>query len=137
MHIFMKSLYWATATSAAALLTAAAIGADLNRPADVDAITAIEGQLAKLNTMKELIQYYAPDAIVYDAYAPGVFRGTKRIFNGFEQQFALGQSFTGAIPDMNILSDGKFACAAMQMQFDYTLKNGTKGAITMRQLDAF
>jgi ketosteroid isomerase-like protein len=137
MQIFMKSFYWAAATSAAALLTAAAIGADLNRPADVDAITAIEGQLAKLNTMKELIQYYAPDAIVYDAYAPGVFRGTKRIFDGFEQQFALGQSFTGAIPDMNVVSDGKFACAAMQVHFDFTLKNGTKGSITMRQLDAF
>jgi ketosteroid isomerase-like protein len=137
MQIFMKSVYWAAATSAAALLTAAAIGADLNRPADVDAITAIEGQLAKLNTMKELIQYYAPDAIVYDAYAPGVFRGTKRIFDGFEQQFALGQSFTGAIPDMNVVSDGKFACAAMQVHFDFTLKNGTKGSITMRQLDAF
>src|SRR6202453_2286654 len=139
MHIFTKSLYRVAATSAAVLLTAAAaaFGADLNRPADVDAITAIEGQLAKVNTMKGLIQYYAPDAIVYDAYAPGVFRGTKRIFNGFEQQFALGQSFTGAIPDMNILSDGNFACAAMQLHFDYVLKNGTKGAITMRQLDAF
>ncbi len=139
MHIFGKSPYWAAAAGAAALWTASAsaTAVDFNKPADVDAITAIEGQLAKLNTMKELIQYYAPQAIVYDAYAPGVFRGTKRIFDGFEQQFALGQSFTGAIPDMNILSDGKFACAAMQMQFDYTLKDGTKGAITMRQLDAF
>ncbi len=99
MHIFTKSLYWVTAAGAAALLTASATGADLNRPADVEAITAIEGQLAKLNTMKELIQYYAPQAVVYDAYAPGVYRGTKSIFNGFEQQFAQGQSFTGAIPD--------------------------------------
>jgi ketosteroid isomerase-like protein len=118
-------------------VSAAAGGFDFNRPADIDAITAIEGQLAKLNTMKELIRYYAPEAVVYDAYAPGVYRGTKQIFDGFEQQFAQGQSFTGAIRDMNILSDGKLACAAMQLHFDFTLKNGTSGAITLRQLDAY
>ena len=110
---------------------------NLNRTADVDAITAIEGQLAKLNTMKELIQYYAPDAVVYDAYAPGVYRGTKQIFDGFEQQFAQGTALRVLFRDMNILSDGKLACAAMQMHFDFILKNGTSGAITMRQLDAF
>jgi ketosteroid isomerase-like protein len=139
MHSLTKSVLQVIAVGAAALLTAvaAATGADFNKPTDVAAIKAVEGQLAKLNTMKELIRYYAPQAIVYDAYAPGVFRGTKQIFDGFEQQFAQGQSFTGAIPDMNILSDGKFACAAMQVHFDYTLKNGTQGAITMRQLDAF
>jgi ketosteroid isomerase-like protein len=133
-----KPLYSAAATGAAALsMAAGAAGWDFNRPADVDAVTAIEGQLAKLNTMKELIRYYAPDAVVYDAYAPGVYRGTKQIFDGFEQQFAQGQSFTGAIPDMNVLSDGKFACAAMQLHFNFTMKNGAKGTITLRQLDAF
>jgi ketosteroid isomerase-like protein len=139
MRILTKSVCWRLAAGAAALLAAAAsaTGADFNKPADIDAITGIEGQLAKLNTMKDLIRYYAPEAVVYDAYAPGVYRGTKQIFDGFEQQFAQGQSFTGAIPDMNIISDGKFACSAMQLHFDYTLKNGTKGAITMRQLDAF
>jgi ketosteroid isomerase-like protein len=139
MHNLGKSARQALAAGAAALVTAVAAGAgvDFNKPADIDAITGVEAQLAKLNTMKELIQYYAPQAVVYDAYAPGVFRGTKQIFDGFEQQFAQGQSFTGAIPDMNILSDGKFGCAAMQVHFDYTLKNGTKGSITMRQLDAF
>ena len=139
MLILTKSVCRRLVAGAAALLAAAAsaTAADFNKPADIAAITGIEGQLAKLNTMKELIRYYAPDAVVYDAYAPGVFRGTKRIFDGFEQQFALGQSFTGAIPDMNVVSDGKFACAAMQVHFDFTLKNGTKGSITMRQLDAF
>ena len=134
-----KSLCLAAATCAAPLLTvsAAAGGLDFNRTADIDAITAIEGQLAKLNTMKELIRYYAPESVVYDAYAPGVYRGTKQIFDGFEQQFAQGHSFTGAIRDMNILSDGKLACAAMQIHFDFILKNGTSGAITLRQLDAF
>jgi ketosteroid isomerase-like protein len=139
MRTRTKSVFWAAVTSAAALasVSMAAGSAGFNKPADVDAVTAVEKQLATLNTMKDLIQYYAPEAVVYDAYAPGVYRGTKQIYDGFEQQFAQGQSFTGAIPDMNILSDGKFACAAMQLHFNFTMKNGTKGAITLRQLDAF
>jgi ketosteroid isomerase-like protein len=126
-------------TGTVVLSTASAAHGDggFNKPVDVAAISAIEGRLATLNTMKDLIQYYAPDAVVYDAFAPGVYRGTKQIYDGFEQQFALGESLTGAIPDMNILSDGKLACAAMQIHFDFTMKNGTKGSITLRQLDAF
>jgi ketosteroid isomerase-like protein len=134
-----KPLSWSGAMSAVALLTASvtAGSVSLNRAADVDAVTAIEKQLATLNTMKDLIRYYAPNAVVYDAYAPGVYRGTKQIYDGFEQQFAQGQSFTGSVLDMNILTDGTFACAAMQLHFDFTMKNGTTGAITLRQLDAF
>jgi ketosteroid isomerase-like protein len=135
-----KALYLAAAaTGALALstLSLAAGGATLNRPADVSAVTDIEKKLAKLNTMKDLIQYYAPDAVVFDTFTPGIYRGTKQIYDGFEQQFALGQSFTGEIRDMNILSDGKFACAATQEHFDFVMKNGTKGAITLRQLDAY
>ena len=134
------ALYLAAATAGALALSSGAMaagGATLNKPADVKALTDIEQQLAKLNSMKDLIQYYAPDAVVFDMYAPGIYRGTKQIYDGFEQQFAQGQSFTGEIPDMNILSDGKFACAAMQLHFNFVLKNGTKGAITLRQLDAF
>jgi ketosteroid isomerase-like protein len=135
-----KALYLAAAMSGAlalSTLSPAAGSTTLNRPADVSAVTDIEMKLAKLNTMKDLIQYYAPDAVVFDTYAPGIYRGTKQIYDGFEQQFALGQSFTGAIPDMNILSDGKFACAAMQLHFNFVMKNGAKGTITLRQLDAF
>jgi ketosteroid isomerase-like protein len=134
-----KALYLSAVTGALALTTMslAAGSTTLNRPADVSAVTDIEMKLAKLNTMKDLIQYYAPDAVVFDMYAPGIYRGTKQIYDGFEQQFALGQSFTGEIRDMNVLSDGKFACAAMQEHFNFVMKNGTKGAITLRQLDAF
>jgi ketosteroid isomerase-like protein len=138
MRAANKSFHWvAVAALSAASASPATAGATLNRPGDVDAVTAIEKQLATLNTMKDLIQYYAPDAVVYDLYAPGVYRGTRQIYDGFEQQFAQGQSLTGAIPDMNVLSDGNFACAAMQIHFDFTMKNGTKGSITLRQLDAF
>jgi ketosteroid isomerase-like protein len=142
MRISNKMLHAAAAATATAALTfsAASIasgGAALNTPADVEAITGIEHKLATLNTMKELIRYYAPDAVVFDMYAPGIYRGTKQIYDGFEQQFAQGQSFTGAIRDINVLSDGNFGCAATQQHFDFVMKNGTKGSLTLRQLDAF
>ena len=140
MRAANKLFHWmafAVAALSAASPSPAAAGATFNSPVDVDAVTGIEKQLATLNTMKDLIQYYAPDAVVYDLYAPGVYRGTRQIYDGFEQQFAQGQSVSGAIPDMNVLSDGNFACAAMQIHFDFTMKNGRKGSITLRQLDAF
>jgi ketosteroid isomerase-like protein len=134
-----KALHAGAAAAALAFSTPsiAAGGVALNAPADVGAITGIEQKLSTLNTMKDLIQYYAPDAVVFDMYAPGIYRGSKQIYDGFEQQFAQGQSFTGTIRDINILSDGKFGCAATQQHFDFVMKNGTKGAITLRQLDAF
>jgi ketosteroid isomerase-like protein len=135
-----RGLYLAVAAAGALALSAESTaigGATLNNHADVTAVADIEQKLATINTMKDLIQYYAPDAVVFDMYAPGIYRGTKQIYDGFEQQFAQGQSFTGEIPDMNILSDGKFACAAMQLHFNFVMKNGTKGALTLRQLDAF
>jgi ketosteroid isomerase-like protein len=133
-----KALYLAaTGALAWSTLSLAAGSIALNRQADVTAVTDIEMKLTKLNTMKDLIQYYAPDAVVFDTYAPGIYRGTKQIYDGFEQQFALGQSFTGQVRDINVLSDGNFACAATQEHFDFLMKNGTKGAITLRQLDAY
>src|SRR5208282_2540968 len=97
-RVATKSFQWvavAVAALSAASASPATVGATFNRPVDVDAVTAIEKQLATLNTMKDLIQYYAPDAVVYDLYAPGVYRGTRQIYDGFEQQFAQGQSLTG------------------------------------------
>jgi len=139
MRLSNKALQAAAAAAAMTLSTAspAAGGTALNTPADVKAITGIEHKLATLNTMKDLIHYYAPDAVVFDMYAPGIYRGTKQIYDGFEQQFAQGQSFTSAIRDINVLTDGKFGCAASQQHFDFVMKNGTKGSITVRQLDAF
>jgi len=108
-----------------------------NRPADVAAIGAIEQKLVTLDTMKDLIQYYSPDAIVYDVYAPGVYRGRKQIYDGFEAQFAQGAGFTGEIKDMNILAHGNFACAATHQRFDYKMKDGSSGTLILRQLDAY
>ena len=115
----------------------AAGAAPLNNAADVKSITAIEQELARQPSMKNLIQYYADDAVVLDAYAPGYYRGKKQIYAGFEQQFEQAQGFTGEIADMNIISHGALACAAMQLHFHFKLKTGQEGNLTFRQLDAF
>ena len=115
----------------------AAGAAPLNNAADVKSITAIEQELARQPSMKNLIQYYADDAVVLDAYAPGYYRGKKQIYAGFEQQFEQAQGFTGEIADMNIISHGDLACAAMQLHFHFKLKTGQEGNLTFRQLDAF
>jgi ketosteroid isomerase-like protein len=111
--------------------------APLNNAADVKSITAIEQELARQPSMKNLIQYYADDALVLDAYAPGYYRGKKQIYAGFEQQFEQAQGFTGEIADMNIISHGDLACAALQLHFHFKLKTGQEGNLTFRQLDAF
>ena len=111
--------------------------APLNNAADVKSITAIEQELARQPSMKNLIQYYADDAVVLDAYAPGYYRGKKQIYAGFEQQFEQAQGFTGEIADINIISHGDLACAAMQLHFHFKLKTGQEGNLTFRQLDAF
>jgi ketosteroid isomerase-like protein len=115
----------------------AAGAAPLNKAADVKSITAIEQELARQPSMKNLIQYYADDAIVLDAYAPGYYRGRKQIYAGFEQQFEQAQGFTGEIADINIISHGELACAALQLHFHFKLKTGQEGNLTFRQLDAF
>jgi ketosteroid isomerase-like protein len=108
-----------------------------NHPADVDAITAIEEQLATSTSMDELIDYYADDAVVLDLFAPGYYRGREAIYAGFAPQLAATASYTHEMPDLNIISNGKFACAALQLRFHLTRTDGTQGDITLRQLDAF
>jgi ketosteroid isomerase-like protein len=103
----------------------------------VKAITAIERELAQQPSMKNLIQYYAPGAVVLDAYAPGYYRGSKEIYKGFEQQFEQSAGFTGQIADLSIVSHGELACAALQARFHFKMKSGQEGDLTFRQLDAY
>lgn len=108
-----------------------------NAPDDVAAIEAIETKLATETNMDKLIGHYAPDAIVLDIYAPGIFKGRDQILSGFKAQMDAIQSMTHKMAEMNIATNGNFACAAMQIEFDAVLKGGKKLSLTIRQLDAF
>ncbi|MDE2466376.1 MAG: nuclear transport factor 2 family protein [Alphaproteobacteria bacterium] len=108
-----------------------------NAPNDVSAIEQIEATIQSATDMKKIIDYYAPNAVVLDIYAPGIYRGRKQIMAGFQPQLATIKSMTDNMSEMNVASDGRFACAAMQIGFKTLLKNGKSVAMSVREIDAF
>lgn len=137
----MNSRYKCAATiSCFALLascTATTTAQSFNAPEDVAAIKSIETVLATETSIDKLIGYYAPDATVLDIYAPGIYKGRDQIYAGFAPQMAAIQSMTHRMAEINVATNGNFACAAMQIEFDAVLKGGEKLSLSVRQLDAF
>lgn len=110
--------------------------ASYNTSADVTAITTIETTLDNATDMKGLIGYYAPDALVLDMTEPGIYQGRKQIDAAFTKQFAGVASIKPALQDMNIASDGRFACVAQRVSFHTVMKDGSTFDLSQRQLDA-
>ena len=137
MHSCRLGMLPACAGLLLAMPLARAAKQGFNAPPDVQAITAIENALATDTHMADLIGYYAPDAIVFDIMAPGIYRGRAQIQTAFEQQFVPVASMKTDVQDMNIASDGRFACAALRLRFNMAMKNGTTVIVSTRQLDAF
>ena len=108
-----------------------------NAPADLAAIKLIETTMATETNMDKLIGYYADDATVLDIYAPGIYKGHDQIYAGFAPQMAAIQSMTHRMAEMNVATNGNFACAASQIEFDAVLKDGKKMSLSVRKLDAF
>jgi ketosteroid isomerase-like protein len=108
-----------------------------NAPTDVSAIKKIETTMATETNMDKLIGFYADDATVLDIYAPGIYKGRDQIYAGFAPQMASIQSMTHKVAEMNVATNGNFACAASQIEFDAVLKDGKKMSLSVRQLDAF
>ena len=108
-----------------------------NAPADLAAIKLIETAMATETHMDKLIGYYADDATVLDIYAPGIYKGRDQIYAGFAPQMAAIQSITHRVAEMSVTTNGNFACAASQIEFDAVLKDGKKMSLSVRQLDAF
>jgi ketosteroid isomerase-like protein len=127
--------------SAASAISLCLIGAApsepvFNAPADVAAIRAVEDFLATELNIDKVITRYADNAVVLDIYAPGTFKGRKAIYDGFGPQLAKIRSLTSKTPEMTIATNGNFGCAAMQIAFETTLKDGTQFKMNLRQLDA-
>src|SRR5690606_5731379 len=70
-------------------------------------------------------------------FEPGTFKGTDAIYKGFEEQMSKMQSMKSDMPDINIATNGNFACAAMTLHFNAKMTDGSTTDITLRQLDAF
>lgn len=136
----MKTVKLLGATALGLSLVAAAPKAappPFNAPADVAAIKQIEHVLATELDVEKLIEYYAPDAMVLDIYAPGVFKGRDQIRAGFGPQLAKIKALKHSVPEMAIATNGNFACAAMQVAFETTLQDGRQFKMNVRQLDAY
>lgn len=135
----MTTRHTAVGAALAALLsTGASLPASrVNAPRDIAAIEAIEERLASETSMDRLIGYYVPDASVLDIYAPGLYRGRAQIYAAFAKQIAGVKSMSHKMLELNVASDGNFACAASQIHFDIVLKGGKPLKMSVRQLDAF
>lgn len=135
-----KRTAMAPLVSCLAMLTSCTIAEKpqtFNSPKDVAAIKLIESTMATETNMDNLIGYYADDATVLDVYAPGIFKGRDQIYAGFAPQMASIESKTHKVAEMNVATNGNFACAASQIEFDAVLKDGKKISLSVRQLDAF
>jgi ketosteroid isomerase-like protein len=108
-----------------------------NKPADVQAITAVENTMASATDAQQLIQHFAPNATVLDAFAPGIHEGKDQILKALTQKLAPIKTIDHKITEINIATDGKFACSAAQIHYDYALKDGATQSAEFRQLDAF
>jgi ketosteroid isomerase-like protein len=107
-----------------------------NAAADVQAITALEKFLAPQTDVNVIRHAYAPDAVVFDAAAPGTYTSRAQFLAALEPQLAPVKSISSSINGMDVISDGKLACAAFMPRFAVQLKNGGTVNLALRQLDA-
>lgn len=122
---------------ASALYNGHATGQSLNRPEDVRSITDLETHVGGLTQVDQVIGYFATDATVADLSAPGWYEGRDQIYAALKPQFESLQTLKFEMKDVNVVTDGTFACAALQAHITGTLKGGSPLSLTFRQLDAF
>jgi ketosteroid isomerase-like protein len=107
-----------------------------NRPQDVRQIIDLETYLAGLTDVDKFIENFSTDATIADLSAPGWYAGRDNIYAALKPQFESVQTLKFEMKEINIATDGQFACAALQIQLKGTLKGGSPLSITFRQLDA-
>lgn len=108
-----------------------------NAPADVKAINAIEKILSYSLNIDQILPFYAPGTVIYDAPLHGNYYGRAGAKSGYEPQLKALKYVTGVIQDYNIISDGTMACALVQTHNAGELQNGAPFAVSIRQMDMF
>jgi ketosteroid isomerase-like protein len=106
-------------------------------PQDVTEITAIENEMAGETNIDAVMTHYAENAILIDINEPGWYDGKKEIYKAVQPQLAPLKTIKFRINEINVASDGEFACAAMQIHFDATRKDDSMLEMSVRQIDAF
>jgi ketosteroid isomerase-like protein len=124
------------AAGAAFLAIPAAAAAAINAPEDIAAVAAFEQKNAEALNGAIVAQTYAPDAIVLDYMTGGVYQGRAAIQNAVTEQLAPLTAISAKILEQSTVTDGDFACTMFTASFEFVKRDGTKGAVTLRQMDA-
>lgn len=106
-------------------------------PQDIAAITAIENEMAVETDTDKVMPFFADDATMADMTAPGWYEGKDRIRAAVAPQLKGIKAISDRMEEINVASDGAFACAAMRIHFDATKSDNSAIHMTIRQLDAF
>jgi ketosteroid isomerase-like protein len=106
-----------------------------NAAADVQAITALEKFVAPQTNISLIKHAYAPDAVVFDAAAPGTYTSREQFLAALAPQLAGVKSIAASIAGMEVISDGNLACAAFMPRFAVQLSSGGTVNLALRQLD--
>jgi ketosteroid isomerase-like protein len=130
----MKRVLVAAGFACAALPALAAT--PLNAPGDIAAIKAFEQSNAEQLDPAALAATYAPDAVVLDYMAGGIYQGRPAIKTAFTALLAPLKSVSATIREQNIVTDGQFACDMLTTDFKFEDKSGKTGALSLRQMDA-
>lgn len=108
-----------------------------NRPADLEAIRAIENRMADTSNADGLGDLVSDRAVLVDAYVPAVSRGRASILDAYRRyRDALGGS-KGRFTEISVISTPHFACSASQIRFDVPAPGTAATPAEYRKLDVF
>jgi ketosteroid isomerase-like protein len=108
-----------------------------NDPGDVDAIRAIEVELSVQLNVPDIVKLYAPNALLADFMSDSVFNGRVAIGKHFDEVVRGLESLDPDMIDLDVVSDGTLAFAAVQVHLAAATADGGIRHATFRELDAF
>jgi ketosteroid isomerase-like protein len=122
----MKTTRTALGAFAAAMLLSGTVMAAPEESADVVAIGKVEHAFNGATQFELVSRLFAPDAVLLDMYAPGFYRGLEEIRAGLEWQYGGVTALNNSLDGIEIMHDGKLACAASIARTIVTLSNSDK-----------
>lgn len=114
-----------------------AVAASFGSARDVSDITTIENDLAGEMDIDKVMPHYAENAVLIDIASPGWYEGRKQIYAAVQPQLAALQTLKYRMDEISVASDGKLACAALQIHFDAVKKDNSSLKLSLREIDAF
>jgi len=127
-----------TLTGLAGIATALpARAAPAPAPADQLQIKAIEERLGRLVDPADVRQYYAEDAVLYDALAPDIVKGAAAIEKAFAQQLRGVRSVSTTFLQEDTAFSADLAVVNSLQSIKVKLSDGTERHVVCRVTDVF